>query len=134
MEEVQELENLRVKLQTFSFDAVQNGRVPENKFDLDKKTKYVKRMQVTGPSKSKIYFRGSLGLKISNDEIYSTDTPADIFVSSVGVDLDGRWMDLGNVSPGNGVVEIEYNDVDNSIQSWDGGYKVEVVFWTLVEK
>ena len=121
-------------LRTYKLQAVENGKIPNASFELDKNAAYVTGLQISGPSKSKINFRGRFGLRIDKEELIETGTPASQFVSTVSVAPNQRFFPLGDVAVTTGIVDIDYTDADNAAAAFSGGYQVDVIFEVLLNK
>lgn len=85
------------------------------KFDLDKNTRFVTAMQVTSDKPEQIYNRGSQRIEISGDELYPEDYETKLLMSGISVAPDDRFVELGEVAPGNGEVKILYKDFNGPV-------------------
>ncbi|WKN31392.1 hypothetical protein PZB74_02055 [Porifericola rhodea] len=130
----EQLENYKVAYKTFKFAATEDGLARETNFELDKNTVFVTGFQLGSDNKSKLNFRGSLGLRIGGDTLLENGTPCQLFVSSVGVAVEKRFFPLGEVKPGNYKVELNFQDEDNAIAPFEAGYTVYITFAYLLPK
>lgn len=127
-------QNLKKVVKTFKFAAEQNKTVKPQNLELPSQTVLVTGLIASADSKSKLNFRGSLRISIGGDELIETETPAQIFLSSVGVDVNKRFWDLGDIEPGDFSFKPEYTDEDNAAAAWDGGYNVKLTLETWQNK
>lgn len=96
------------------------------KFDLDKNIKSVTAMQITSDKPEQIYNRGSQKLEISGDEIYPEDYETKLLMSGISVAPDSRFVELGNVQPGNGEIKVLYKDFNGPVAF--SAYSVVLIF------
>ncbi len=85
------------------------------KFDLDKNTRSVAAMQITSDKPEQIYNRGSQRIEISGDELYPEDYETKLLMSGISVAPDARFVELGEVQPGNGEIKILFKDFDGPV-------------------
>jgi len=133
MTEEQKL-NLKRVLKTYTLTPKQEDVEKPQTFELPSKTKFVTGFLLSANNKSKLNFRGKIRLSIGGDELIEADTPASLFLSSVGVPVEKRYFDLGDVEPGDFSVKPEFKDEDNAAAAWDGGYSVYLTFETWQTK
>jgi hypothetical protein len=96
------------------------------KFELDSNTRTVTAMQVTADRPEQIYNRGSQRIEISGDELYPEDYETKLLMSGISVAPDARFVELGEVSPGNGEVKILYKDFNGPVAF--SSYNVVFIF------
>ncbi|WPP49632.1 hypothetical protein [Catalinimonas niigatensis] len=130
----EQLENYKVAYKTFRFAAKENGLAQGTNFELDKNTVFVTGFQLGSDAKSKLNFRGSIGLRIGGDTLLENSTPCQLFVSSTGVAVEKRFFPLGEVKPGNYKVEVSYQDEANAAAEFGAGYTVYITFAYLLPK
>jgi hypothetical protein len=128
-----QLENYKVAYKTFRFDARRDGVLNSN-FELDKNTVYVTGIALGSDAKSKLNFRGSIGIRIGGDTLLENDTPCQLLVTSSAVGLEQRFWPLGEVVPGNYKLEVTYQDTNNALASFESGYRVYLTIAYLLEK
>lgn len=129
MTEEQIAEQYKKKTTQFRFSAVQNGIVPQTRFELDKNTAYVRSIQLGGNDLAKIQFRGFMGIRIGGDVLLEADTTTQHILEK-----RGRTLELGEVKPGNFAVDVTFRDEDNAITPWTGGYDVYLLIEQLIPK
>ena len=118
---------------SFSFQVNEAGKLytPVN-WELPKKTKFVKGLQLTSDFPNKLYYRGTQKIEVGGDELFPEGFDSKILVSSISVAPRDRFFDLGEVLPGDLSVKIRYQDINHSRAEFDGGYQVTLVL--LIEE
>ena len=118
---------------TFSFQVKEANKSysPVN-WELPKKTKFVKGLQLTSDFPNKLYYRGAQKIEIGGDELFPEGFDSKILVSSISVAPRERFFDLGDVLPGDLSVKVRYEDKDHERAILGNGYQVSVVL--LIEE
>ena len=97
------------------------------KWELPKKTAFVKGLQLTSDFPNKLYYRGSQRIEIGGDELFPEGFDSKILISSISVAPRERFFDLGEVQPGDLSVKVRYEDKDHERAVLGNGYQVSVV-------
>ena len=79
-------------------------------FELDKNIKTVKGVLVTSDKDDLLYYRGTQKIEINKEEYFPENYESKLLMSGINVSPKQRYYDLGNVSPGNGIVKLIYTD------------------------
>ncbi|GAB4242761.1 MAG: hypothetical protein Tsb0034_20350 [Ekhidna sp.] len=118
---------------TFSFKVNEANKLytPVN-WELPKKTKYVKGLQLTSDFPNKLYYRGTQKIEIGGDELFPEGFDSKILVSSISVAPRDRFFDLGEVVPGDLSVKLRYQDSNHERANIGNGYQVTLVL--LIEE
>jgi hypothetical protein len=113
---------------TFSFRVDQANKVytPLN-WELPKKTKYVRGIQLTSDFPNKLYYRGAQKIEIGGDELFPEGFDSKILISSISVAPRERFFELGDVLPGDLSVKVRFEDNDHERAAIGNGYTVSVV-------
>ena len=113
---------------TFSFQVNEANKLyTPQKWELPKKTAFVKGLQLTSDFPNKLYYRGSQRIEIGGDELFPEGFDSKILISSISVAPRERFFDLGEVQPGDLSVKIRYEDKDHERAVLGNGYQVSVV-------
>jgi hypothetical protein len=111
----------------YSFLVETAGQPSNKKFDLDKNVKLVRGILLSSNIPSLLFYRGSLRLEVSGDEIFPEDFEARVLMSGLAVPPNQKYYTLGNgVIAGNGEIKIQFKDVDNPNAAFTG-YKVVIM-------
>ena len=97
------------------------------KWELPKKTAFVKGLQLTSDFPNKLYYRGSQRIEIGGDELFPEGFDSKILISSISVAPRERFFDLGEVQPGDLSVKVRYEDKDHERAVLGNGYQVSLV-------
>ena len=114
------------KLFTFRVDEEEKSYSP-TKWELPKKTKFVKGIQLTSDYPDNLYYRGSQRIEIGGEEIFPEGFESRILMSSLSVAPRERFFNLGQVLPGDLSVKIRYRDTPHDRTRIDDGYQVSVI-------
>lgn len=118
---------------TYSFRVEKpNASYAPVKWELPKKTKAVKGLQLTSDFPNKLYYRGTQKIEIGGDELFPEGFDSKILVSSISVAPRERFFGLGEVAPGDLSVKVRYEDRDHERAVLGNGYTVSVVL--LIEE
>ena len=113
---------------SFSFQVNEAGKLYNpNGWELPKKTKYVKGLQLTSDFPNKLYYRGAQKIEIGGDELFSEGFDSKILVSSISVAPRDRFFDLGEVLAGDLSVKVRYQDSNHERANLGNGYQVTLV-------
>ena len=113
---------------TFSFQVNEANKLyTPVKWELPKKTAFIKGLQLTSDFPNKLYYRGSQRIEIGGDELFPEGFDSKILISSISVAPRERFFDLGEVQPGDLSVKVQYEDKDHERAILGNGYQVSVV-------
>lgn len=104
-----------------------SGAYIDREFDFDSRVKRIVSMQVIADFPDKAYFRGTQGIEINGDQIMPEEVDTKILMSNSGVDPNPRFLDLGDVKPGNLKCRIKYRDSEHPTAAF-APYKVKYLF------
>jgi hypothetical protein len=82
-------------------------------FELDKSVVTIKGVLVTADKDDLLYYRGAQRIEVNKEEYFPDDYESKLLMSGTNVPPNERFYKLGNVSPGNGLVKVEYTDLDD---------------------
>ena len=118
---------------TFSFQVNEANKLysPVN-WELPKKTKFVKGLQLTSDFPNKLYYRGNQKIEIGGDELFPEGFDSKILVSSISVAPRDRFFDLGEVLPGDLSVKVRYQDTNHERANLGNRYQVTLAL--LIEE
>lgn len=121
-------EPLKETRKQFTFEVNEPGKVySPAKWELPKKTKFVKGIQLTSDHPEKLYYRGSQKIEIGGEEIFPEGFESRILMSSLSVAPRERFFELGQVLPGDLSVKPRFEDQEQEKAAFAGGYMVSVV-------
>ncbi len=104
-----------------------SGALLDKEFDFDSRVKKIIAVQVLSDSPDKAYFRGTQGLEINGESILPEQVDTKILISNSGVDPNPRFLDLGDVKPGNLKCRIRFKDTDHASAPF-AAYQVKYLF------
>ena len=116
---------------TFQVDEANKPYAPV-KWELPKKSVFVRGLQLTSDFPAKLYYRGSQKVEIGGEELFPEGFDSKILMSSIAVAPRQRFFDLGEVLPGDLSVKVRYEDKDHGSSPFDRGYRVSVIL--LIEE
>ena len=114
------------KLFTFLVD-VEGKLYSPTKWELPKKTKFVKGIQLTSDYPDNLYYRGAQRIEIGGEELFPEGFESRILMSSLSVAPRERFFNLGEVLPGDLSVKVRYQDKPHARTRIDDGYHVSVI-------
>lgn len=114
------------KLFTFFVD-VQDKLYSPRGWELPKRTRFVKGIQLTSDYPDRLYYRGAQRVEIGGEEIFPEGFESRILMSSLSVAPMERFFNLGQVLPGDLSVKIRYQDTPHDRTRIDDGYQVSVI-------
>ena len=114
------------KLFTFFVD-VQDKLYSPRGWELPKKTKLVKGIQLTSDLPDRLYYRGAQRVEIGGDEIFPEGFESRILMSSLSVPPRERFFNLGEVPPGDLSVKVRFQDKAHDRARIGNGYRVSVI-------
>jgi hypothetical protein len=82
-------------------------------FELDKNIVKVNGVLVTSDKDDLLYYRGTQKIEINNEEFFPDNYESKLLMSGINVSPKQRYYDIGNVSPGNGIIKLSYTDTDD---------------------
>jgi hypothetical protein len=94
-------------------------------FELDKNIKSVRGVLVTSDKDDLLYYRGTQKIEINSSEFFPDAYESKLLMSGINVSPKHRYYDLGNVSPGNGLVKISFEDVNDTRTTFES-YRVSL--------
>jgi hypothetical protein len=98
----------------YSFIVDQAGRSYQKKFELDRNIRLVRAVMLTSSQPHLLFYRGSVRLEISGDEIFPEDYESKLLMSGINVPPNEKYYEFGNgVLAGNGEIKLLYKDVEN---------------------
>lgn len=101
-------------------------------FEVDKTITAIKGVLVTSDRDDLLYYRGSQKIEINREEFFPEDYESKLLMSGINVPPNERYYDLGNVSPGNGTIKVDYIDTENT-QTQFSQYRVSYYFDCIIE-
>lgn len=97
----------------FDIEIVNNGDRVNKTFELDKNIKSVRGVLVTSNKDDLLFFRGQQKIEINKSEFFPDNYESKLLMSGINVPPKQRYYDIGNVVPGNHLVKISYEDIDD---------------------
>lgn len=98
-----------------------------SKWELPRKTVFVKGIQLSSDFPNKLYYRGSQKIEIGGDELFPEGFESKILLSSIGVAPRNRFFELGQVLPGDLSVKVRYEDKEHERAPFGIGYQFSLV-------
>lgn len=96
-------------------------------FELDKDVVSIKGVLITSDRDDLIYFRGSQRIEINKEEFFPEDYESKLLMSGISVPPRQRYYDLGEVSPGNRSIKVDYKDIPHPLTTFTP-YRVSFYF------
>jgi hypothetical protein len=91
------------------------GQVVKGKFELAKTVKLIKGIMFTSNYENIMCYRGTIGVTINGNQRFEENFESKQFQSSLNVSVNDRFMDVGDLEPGNGIVELIYTDTPHPL-------------------
>ncbi len=104
---------LKATKKRFDIKITQANSTVGDTFELDKNIVKVHGVLVTSDKDDLLYYRGTQKIEINKEEFFPDNYESKLLMSGINVAPKHRYYDLGGVSPGNGRVQITYNDLDD---------------------
>ena len=99
--------------QTFNLSVSESGKTVKKTFEVDKSVVVINAVALNSNREELLYYRGTIRLEINKDEILSEGTSAKKIYALPSVDANNRSYRIGNIAPGNGLITLEYTDVED---------------------
>jgi len=91
---------------------VANTTVPKT-FELDKSIVAIRGLVVTSDKDDLLFYRGSQRVEINKQEIFPEDYESKLLMTGINLQPNCRYYRLGKIDPGNGIIKVEYKDVND---------------------
>lgn len=103
----------------FDIEIENDGDRISKTFELDKNIKSIKGVLITSDKDDLLYYRGTQKIEINKSEFFPDNYESKLLMSGINVSPKQRYYDLGNVAPGNHLVKISFEDVDDGRTSFE---------------
>lgn len=102
----------------FDIQITQANKTVSKSFELDKNIKCIKGVLVTSNRDELMYHRGTQKIEINKEEYFPENYESKLLMSGVNVAPNHRYYHLGNVNPGNGIINLVYTDSDDGLTTF----------------
>ncbi|MBL4898589.1 MAG: hypothetical protein JKX76_02955 [Colwellia sp.] len=102
-------------------------------FEVDKNASKIIGIQITSDRDDLLFYRGSQRLKINDNEILPEGFESKLLMTGLNVPPNTRMYDLGELDPGNGMVEVRYKDSKHSKMPFEP-YRVSFYVFSKVDQ
>ncbi len=102
----------------FDVDVTEAGKTVSKKFELDKTVKTITGLVVTSDREDLMFFRGEQKIDINGKEIFSEDYESKLLMTSLNVAINSKYMDMKNLDPGNGIINVSYTDHNHALAAF----------------
>ena len=82
-------------------------------FNKQREVKNVLIVLITSDKDDLLYYRGTQKIEINNEEFFPDNYESKLLMSGINVAPKQRYYDIGNVSPGNGIIKLSYTDAED---------------------
>jgi hypothetical protein len=120
---------MKLRYQRFTVAAAENSTSANKEFDFDPLTEKIVGVQVTSSAPNLAYFRGSQKIEINGEEYYPEGFETRCLLSSSSVSPSERFIEMGDIEPGNKKLKIGYKDTAHASASYSA-YSVTYIFKT----
>jgi hypothetical protein len=111
----------------FDLDVTAANQTITKTFDLDKDITAIKGLLITSDRDDLLYYRGSQRIEISKEEFFPESYESKLLMSGISVAPRERYYDLGNVTPGNRSIRVDYKDLNHVLAPFVA-YRVSLYF------
>lgn len=87
-----------------------SGQTVKEKFELDKTVKRIIGIKLTSDREDLLFYRGAQRVVINGKERFEENYESKNLQSTINVNVNNRYKNMRDLSPGNGIIEIEYTD------------------------
>jgi hypothetical protein len=94
----------------FDIDILEAGKTVSKKFELDKTVKTISGIVLTSDREDLMFFRGEQKIDVNGKEIFSENYESKLLMTSLNVAINSKYMDMKNLDPGNGIINVSYTD------------------------
>ncbi len=98
----------------FDIEIPQAGATVAETFELEKSIVAIKGLLLTSDRDDLLYYQGSQRIEINKEEIFPEGYESKLLMSGINVSPNHRYYNMGEMSPGNGQIKIEYTDTPNA--------------------
>ncbi len=107
------------------------GSSVKGEFELDKNAKHLIGIAITSDRDDLLYYRGSQKIMLNDIEIFPEDFESRLLLCGLHVPPDQRMVTLGNLSTGNGKLDILYKDFNSALTTFSP-YRVTFYAFSVV--
>lgn len=111
----------------FDIEVTSANKTFSKSFELDKDVLFLTGMLITSDKDDLLYYRGSQRMEVNKEEIFPENYESKLLQSGINVAPKSRYYDLGKVPPGNGIIKVDYKDIDHPITVFSS-YRVSFYF------
>jgi hypothetical protein len=123
----------RVRYKTYSFDVTSSGQVVNQDIRIDQDIQRVLAIKVSSNRPDMAYFRGLLGIKLNQREVFEENFEARNLIAGPEVAPDASFTTIDREA-GSGNLVLRYTDENNPALAFPvGGYKVRVCLMCLTD-
>lgn len=101
-------------------------------FELDKHAKYMQGILITSDRDELLFYRGSQKIQLNDSELFPEYFESRLLMAGLNVAPDDRPITLGNVSTGNGRLEVTYTDKEHSNTTF-APYRISFYTFSVVD-
>ena len=98
----------------FDIQVTEANKTYKEDFELEKHTRLVRGILVTSDRDDLLYYRGSQKIELNNEELFPEDYESKLLLSGLNVPPNKRYYFIGDLEPGNGIIEMDYTDTDHA--------------------
>ncbi len=111
----------------FDLQITAANQIKSDSFELDKTILSIKGILITSDRDDLLYYRGTQKIEINKEEIFPENYESKLLMSGINVAPRSRYYDLGGITPGNGIIKVDYKDSNNDL-SFFTPYRVSIYF------
>lgn len=104
----------------------------KQEFELDKNANYLIGIALTSNRDDLMFYRGSQKILLNDMELFPEGFESKLLMSGLNVAPDNRLITLGELSTGNGKIEIAYTDKTHELIKFSP-YRVTIYTFSVIE-
>lgn len=116
----------------FDIEITAANQVFKGEFELDKNANHVTGIALTSDRDDLLFYRGSQKIQINDQELFPEDFESRLLMAGINVAPNNRAISIGNISSGNGRVEMWYKDKNHTSTRFTP-YRVTIYVFSIVK-
>lgn len=117
----------------FIVEITKGDDVTKATFEIDSNATNVFGILLTGSDDNSLFYRGSQKIQLNDQELFPEDFESRLLMSGMGVSPNNRVVEIGQVSRGNGKLEVWYKDQKSPKALAFKPYTVNIYVFSKVE-
>jgi len=97
----------------FDLEITEENGQKKGEFQIDRNAATIFGISLTSNFEELLYYRGSQKIQINDQELFPENFESKLLMSSLSVPPNQRVVKVGNITAGNGKLEIWFKDTEN---------------------